>query len=218
MLNKVYLMDCMEFMKTKSDNFYDLAVVDPPYGINCGDQRRQKSRTKLAKTTDYHYSGWDKEIPSVEYFNELFRISVNQIIFGGNYFLEYLKNTSCFIVWDKNNTGHFADCELAWTSFKTSVRKFTYTWNGMIQGNMKNKEYRIHPTQKPIAIYKWILKNYAKPGYKIIDTHVGSRSSGIACYDLGFYYEGCEKDNQHWSDQENRFNNHKHQDLFQGEQ
>ena len=102
------------------------------------------------------------------------------------------------IVWDKDNSGNFADCELAWTSFKTAVRKFEYRWNGMLQGDMKNKENRIHPTQKPVALYKWLLKNYAKQGDLILDTHVGSASSLIACYDMGFDAVGCELDKDYY--------------------
>lgn len=127
------------------------------------------------------------------------RVSKNQIIWGANHFInKILINSSCWIVWDKNNSGDFADCELAWTSFKTAIRKFKYTWNGMLQENMKNKEYRIHPTQKPIDLYKWLLKNYAKKGDKILDTHVGSASSLIACYEMQLDYMGFELDKEYF--------------------
>ena len=123
------------------------------------------------------------------------RVSKNQIIWGGNYFCEEIhKDSQCWIVWDKDNTGRFADCELAWTSFNTAVRKFKYTWNGMIQESGKKHEYRIHPTQKPVALYEWLLQHYAKSGDKILDTHVGSASSLIACYEMGFDYIGFELD------------------------
>ena len=119
----------------------------------------------------------------------------NQIIWGGNYYIENLKNTPCMIVWDKGRRGiNFADCELAWSSFKEPSRIFEFLWNGMLQGDMKNKEDRIHPTQKPVALYKWLLSNYAHKGDKILDTHVGSASSLIACHELGFDYVGFEID------------------------
>jgi site-specific DNA-methyltransferase (adenine-specific) len=122
-------------------------------------------------------------------------VARKRIIWGGNYFLDYLPATECFIVWDKRRRGlNFADCELAWTNMKLPCRIFEFKWNGMLQEDMKNKEERIHPTQKPVALYKWILDNYAKPGDKILDTHVGSASSLIACEDFGFQYVGFEID------------------------
>jgi len=108
--------------------------------------------------------------------------------------IEHLQNTPCFIIWDKNNSGNFADAELAWTSFDTATRIFKFTWNGMLQGDMKNKEVRIHPTQKPVALYKWILDKYAKPGMQILDTHLGSASIAIACHDYNFDLTACELD------------------------
>lgn len=161
---KLYNCDCMAYMTEYKDNEFDLAIVDPPYGINMMDSDN-KTRGKLAKAKDYKKIK-DNEPPSKKYFRELKRISRNQIIFGANHFIHrmsYNISSPCWIVWDKNNNNNdFADCELAWTNFKTSVRKFKYTWNGMIQEDMKNKEIRIHPTQKPVSLYKWILKNYAK--------------------------------------------------------
>ena len=215
-MNEVKLIDCMEFMKGIPDKYYELAIVDPPYGIgvngsvggsNCGDVKVYKNK------------GWDSKPPKKEYFNELFRVSKNQIIWGGNYFLYALNETPCFIVWNKENSGNFADCELAWTSFKTATRMFSFRWNGMLQGNMKNKELRIHETQKPVALYKWLLKNYAKPNDKIFDSHVGSGSSRIACYDMGFDFMGCELDPDYWKAQEERFKSHTMQgDLFSGKE
>ena len=207
-MNRVYNCDCMDFMKDIPDNYYELGIVDPPYGIG-EDGKKNHSRGKLAKPTKYKIKKWDSKIPEKIYFDELFRISKNQIIWGGNYFIDFLKNTSCFIVWDKLNTGDFSDCEIAWTSFNKAIRKFTFMWNGMLQGDMKNKEIRIHPTQKPVALYKWLLQNYAKEGDKIFDSHVGSGSSRIACYELGFNFEGCELDKDYWKDQEKRFKKEK---------
>ena len=167
-------IDCMEYMASLPDNAFDLAIVDPPYGIR-ESAHKARSRTKLAKTKCYGSQIWDMETPDEKYFEELFRVSKNQIIWGGNYFLDYLGATRCMIVWRKLTTGNFADCELAWTSFKTSVREFTFMWNGMLQGRSIESghlmqphkhlnESRIHPTQKPVALYKWLLKNYAMGG------------------------------------------------------
>ena len=166
--------DSLEAMKAMPDKAFDLAIVDPPYGIG-EDGLKNHSRGQLARPTLYIPKEWDRQKPSADYFLQLRRVSINQIIFGGNYFINNLRSTPCMIVWDKMNSGDFADCELAWTSFKTAVRKFSYMWNGMLQQNMKQKEKRIHPTQKPVALYQWLLKNYAKPGDKILDT----RSSNI---------------------------------------
>ena len=177
----IYNCDCMELLKQTPDNYYSLALIDPPYGIG-EDGSKNHSRGKLAKPKNYKaFAGNDLKAPDKEFFNELFRISKNQIIFGANHFISKIPfDSSCWIVWDKDNgENDFADCELAWTSFDSAVRKFKWRWQGMLQENMKNKEDRIHPTQKPVALYAWILKNYAKQGDKIIDTHFGSGS--IAC-------------------------------------
>jgi site-specific DNA-methyltransferase (adenine-specific) len=131
------------------------------------------------------------------------------MIFGGNYFIEHLTNTPCMIVWDKDNSGNFADAELIWTSFSTSVRIFRFRWNGMLQENMSDKETRIHPTQKPVQLYKWLLKNYAKEGDTIFDSHMGSQSSRIAAYEGGFDYYGCELDLEYFKAGCKRFENYK---------
>ena len=149
---------------------------------------------------------------------ELKRVSKEQIIWGANHFISKVPYDSpCWIVWDKDNGNtDFADCELAWTSFKTAVRKFKYRWQGMLQEyGGDRKEFRIHPTQKPVALYKWLLKNYAKPNDKIFDSHVGSGSIRIACHDMGFDFEGCEIDKDYWEAQEKRYKEHSQQnDLF----
>lgn len=154
-MNIVYNMDCMEYMRTLPDKAFDLAVVDPPYGIG-ESGKNNKSRTKLAKAQDYKpFAGLDKSPPNKECFLELARVSKNQIIFGANHFADKLPHpaSSCWIVWDKENGGNdFADCELAYTSFRTAVRIFRFRWQGMIQGDMKHKENRIHPTQKPVSL------------------------------------------------------------------
>ena len=194
-----YNMDCMQGMKEFPDKYFDLAIVDPPYGIGeNGDTNH--TRSKLTKAKDYKaFSGNDLKPPDKEYFDELFRVSKNQIIWGANHFISKIPyDSSCWIVWDKDNTGDFADCELAWTSFDSAVRKFKYRWHGMLQENMKNKEIRIHPTQKPIALYEWILSRYAKDGDKILDTHVGSASSLIACYNTNHKFVGFELDEYYY--------------------
>lgn len=195
-----YNMDCMEGMKQFPDKYFELAIVDPPYGIGeSGD--KNYTRGKLAKAKDYKaFAGNDIQPPDKKYFDELMRVSKNQIIFGANHFISRCPiDSSCWIVWDKlNGENDFADCELALTSFKSAVRKFQFRWAGMLQGNMKDKEIRIHPTQKPVALYEWLLNNYAQKGDKILDTHVGSASSLIACHNLGFDYVGFELDEDYF--------------------
>ena len=189
-------MDCMKLLKQTPDKHYSLAIVDVPYGIGeSGDKNH--TRGKLAVSKNYKsFSGNDSDSPDKEYFDELLRVSINQIIFGANHFISKIPfDSSCWIVWNKmNGETDFADCELAWTSFKSAVRMFNFKWQGMLQGNMKDKEKRIHPTQKPVALYKWLLQNYAKKGDKILDTHLGSMSSVIACYDERYDITGTELD------------------------
>ena len=185
--------DCIGGMREYPDKHFDLAIVDPPYGIDVASKGQVGGSSGKIKATKFAKKDWDKEIPKPEYFTELFRVSKNQIIWGGNYF--GLRATPCYIVWDKQNMGtDFADCELAWTSFNSAVRLFTYRWNGFLQQNMKRKEKRIHPTQKPVDLYRWLLQKYAKPGQLILDTHVGSASSLIAFETEGFDYVGYELD------------------------
>ena len=215
-LTGFYNMDCMEGMKQIPDKYFELAIVDPPYGINMGELMHKESGKQTgvakAKRTKYMNKEWDSKPPNEVYFRELMRVSKNQIIWGANHFISKVPfDSSCWIVWDKHTNGLFADCELAYTSFKTAVRKFDFMWNGMLQKDMKNKETRIHPTQKPVALYKWLLKNYAKEGDKILDTHVGSASSLIACYDLGFEYLGFELDKDYYNMATERLEKHKSQ-------
>lgn len=163
-ISAVANMDCMEYMKSFPDKFFDLAVVDPPYGLHM--DRGKIGRGNKAKVTEYTKKDWDKTAPEISYFQELKRVSKNQIIFGANHFISrFPYDSSCWIVWNKaNGNSRFADCELAWTSFDRAVRMFTYRWQGMLQGNMKDKEIRIHPTQKPRALYAWIFENFARGG------------------------------------------------------
>ena len=204
--------DNMKLMARYEDNHFDLAIVDPPYGIDANIKRGDTGKNKHIKQKDYHVGDWDSEIPSAEYFEELKRVSKNQIIWGGNYFVDYLNNTSCMIVWDKvNGTNYYADCELAWTSFKTSVRKFEWRWHGFLQQNMANKQDRIHPTEKPIALYEWILINYAEEGSKILDTHLGSGSIALACHNLNYDLTACELDKEYFDAAMKRLKQHQQQ-------
>ena len=186
----------MDYLPQFPDKYFELAIIDPPYGIG-EDGSKNHTRGELAKAKDYKgYVGNDMSSPDKTYFDELIRISKNQIIWGANHFISKIPyDSSCWIVWDKRNDANdFADCELAYTSFKSAVRVFRFKWNGMLQEDMKHKEIRLHPNQKPVALYDWILSKYAKRGDKILDTHVGSASSLIACYKNGFDYVGFERD------------------------
>lgn len=208
-ISEAFNEDCLPAMRDMADNAFDLAIVDPPYGISEPAFRRDNTTTKAANLTDYHIAVYEQSAPSQAYFDELRRVTKHQIIWGGNYFIDYLSSTRSMIVWDKETIdAQWADAEIAWTSFTNSVRIFKYAWNGMIQGDMKNKERRIHPTQKPVALYKWLLTNYAKPGDTILDTHLGSGSSRIAAYDLGFDFTGYELDADYYTAQERRFADH----------
>ena len=192
-------IDCMAYMATLPDKAFDLAIVDPPYGIG---EDGGKCRTRGSKRTNGKDGDWDNETPSIEYFNELQRISDNQIIFGGNYFTNKLPVSRCWLYWQKELGGDFADGELVWTSFDKVLRQYkqrSETFN------------RIHPTQKPVQLYKWLLKNYATPDMRIIDTHLGSGSSAIAAYDFGCDFVGMEIDKDYYDAAVKRFNIHKMQ-------
>lgn len=206
MISDVANMDCMEYMAQFPDKFFDLAVVDPPYGIG-EDGKKNHSRSKLAKAKDYTPKDWDRKAPDIAYFNELIRVSKNQIIWGANHFISRIPyDSSCWIVWDKlNGNNDFADCELAWTSFNKAVRRFAFQWAGMLQGDMKHKEIRIHPTQKPRALYAWIFEKFTRGGQKILDTYLGSGSSRIAAYHAGLDFYGCELDKEYFDKMNERF-------------
>jgi DNA modification methylase len=194
-LNKIYCADCLEIMKSIPDKSIDLVLTDPPYGIWI---KGKVGGEKLAKVTDYwDFNDWDNDIPSKEYFDEMIRISKHCIIFWGNYFIENLTNSSCWIVWDKDNTWNFADCELAWTNFDTAVRKIKIRWNGMLQDDMKNKEIRYHPTQKPVDLFKWILENYSEKWMTILDPFLWSWTTAVACKELGRNFIGIEKEQKY---------------------
>ena len=193
----------MDIMSDIPDKYFELAIVDPPYGINysesCGKNSGQHYGKAAYPKSNYAVKIWDAMIPDKIYFDEIFRISKNQIIWGANNFSLYLPFSTGWIFWDKDNsTSNFSDGELAFSSFNKGLRKIKITWNGMLQENMKNKDIRIHPTQKPVALYRWLLQNYAKPGDKIIDTHSGSGSCAIACHLEKFDFLAIEKDKDYY--------------------
>lgn len=193
-------IDCMEYMAGLPDKAFDLAIVDPPYGLNMAKERPRK---------DGRFAGnvprtWDEKIPDVEYFNELRRVSNNQIIWGGNYFP--LPPSQCFLFWYKRNpVDNFSDGELAWTSFRKPAKCFDYPYYGGIEGKSQ-AEKKIHISQKPVRLYEWILDNYAKPGQRILDTHLGSGSSAIAAHYFGCHFVGCELDKDYYEAAVKRFN------------
>lgn len=213
---ELYNMDCMEAMKEMPDKSFDLAIVDPPYGI--GDFNQKRSREIHKKIT------WNKDIPTEEYFRELKRVSKNRIIWGCNYYAKHIDDVGR-LIHDKTGGGRrkqlyeLSDCDLASHSFGVNMKIFHYQWMGNVQGetvNWKNDgaDARIHPCQKPIQLYKWILLNYAPPQAKILDTHLGSGSIAIACYDMGFDLTGYEIDKDYYDAAVKRLDNHKKQLTF----
>jgi len=230
-LSEVTNEDCIEGMARYPDKYFDLAIVDPPYGIRAV-QRIYKGRAGYVnpkekygvKKANYTIKDWDNQRPSAEYWDELFRVSKNQIVWGANYFTDYLPLSRGWVFWDKDVNGDFSKGELAWTSFDFALKKVLYVWDGMRQGQQVNKtpckggnwkqgnpcglEKRNHPTQKPVALYKWLLQNYAKQGDKILDTHLGSGSSRIAAYEMGFDFTAFELDKEYFDAQEKRYKAH----------
>ena len=211
----------MDLMARYPDNYFDLAIVDPPYGINKdGGKMGFNGKMKRNGTTNLSLKGkifkkkqWDKQPPSKEYFQELFRVSKNQIIWGNNYF--GIKGGAIF--WDKDNgKSNFSDGEIAYQSFTNSVRKFKWRWHGFFQEQMdlQNREVKIHPTQKPVKLYEWILMNYAKEGDKILDTHLGSGSIAIACHNLGYELTACELDKDYYDAAMKRLKQHQAQQTL----
>ena len=192
--NNIYLGDCLELLKQMPDKSVDLVLTDPPYGIGESNEKNA-SRGNLSLPTNYGHYEWDRNKLPDEYFQEIKRISINQAIFGGNYYGLILGDTSCYLVWDKDNGDNdFADCELAWTSFKTAVRKIKWRWNGMLQEDMKHKEIRYHPTQKPVPVFSWILWNYSSENDLILDPFLGSGTTAIAAIRTNRRYIGMEID------------------------
>lgn len=202
--SEVYLEDCVQALKRFNDKHFDLAIVDPPYGNvavfeNCQPLERKNERPKKYADKD-----WDKQKPLAEYWEQLFRVSKNQIVWGGNYFTNFLPESRGWIYWDKNNgENNFSDGELAWTSFEK--RLMSYKKNS--KAETRGGKDRFHPTQKPVGLYDWLLMNYAKEGDLILDTHLGSGSSRIAAYKGGFNFVGFEIDQEYYEKQEKRFKN-----------
>lgn len=214
MRSEVYNIDCMEYMRTLPDKCFDLVIADPPYGIAADARQRCRAgkRHGNAATVSRDYgtaASWDLQAPAKEVFDEIFRVSRHQVIFGANHFISRMPyDASCWLVWDKDNGNNcYADCELAWTSFPSAVRKYRYTWHGMIQEDMKHKEQRIHPTQKPVSLYRWIIETYLPKigGGKIFDPFLGSGSSRLAAYSLDVDFYGCELDTRYYEMQQERF-------------
>lgn len=200
-LSEIYNMDCLSAMRNMPDNYFELAIVDPPYGISSQQKRGVGSRfDKTGKM-----STWNNLIPDEEYFFELFRVSKGQIIWGANNF-EGLPRTEYFCIWDKKQPlQNFASAEYAWVSMSIGIPAKIFEY-GINKHNSESQ--KIHPTQKPIALYKWLLKNYANPGDRILDTHLGSGSSRIAAYDMGFDFVGYELDLEYFEASDRRFKNH----------
>ncbi len=203
---KITNEDNMKLMARYEDNYFDLAIVDPPYGIGIDGQKESKKGKKSDRK--YHkQKQWDNSIPNKDYFNELQRVSKNQIIWGANYFVEHLtKGTKGWLVWFKGQIGlTMSDCELAYSSFQRATRVVNINRVDLLKQNT------IHPTEKPIRLYQWILDNYAKEGDKILDTHLGSGSIAIACHNLGFDLTACELDKDYYDSAMKRIEQHKQQ-------
>ena len=207
----LYNIDCMTALKEMQDNEFDLAIVDPPYGINAdkknsGKKLQSKKSSSLSK--DYGSQIWDNSIPNEDYFIELKRVSKRQIVWGANFF----NLQGGMVYWHKRVTmPTYSQGELAWLSWQNKIDFVDIAWHGMIQHDMKNKEQRIHPTQKPVKLYEWLLMNYAKEGDKILDTHLGSGSIAIACHNLGFDLEGYELDKDYFDAAKKRLEQHQAQ-------
>lgn len=198
----VYNEDCVEGLKRFSDNYFDLAIVDPPYGINISSAGGYYHIKGKGQANPHTKKDWDSGIPTAEYWEELFRVSKNQIVWGGNYMTEFLSPSRCWIFWDKMKfVDNYADGELAWTSFDRNTKKVEIQHHGFLTKDGKS----IHPTQKPVMLYEWTLMNFAKEGDKILDTHLGSGSSRIAAYKGGFNFVGFEIDAEYYEKQEKRF-------------
>jgi len=197
--------DNMLLMSRYEDNHFELAIVDPPYGIGASEMTMGSGKNKKYKKG----KKWDNETPTSEYFSQLQRVSKNQIIWGGNYFSDKLNPSRCYIFWDKGINGDcdFADGELAWCSFDKVLRKAPIRYKGFLGAD----NVRIHPTQKPVKLYEWLLMNYAKEGDKILDTHLGSGSIALACHNLGYNLTACELDKEYYDAAMKRLKQHQQQ-------
>ncbi len=207
----VYNMDCIIGMKHYPDKYFDLAVVDPPYGLNIsalsnsGESGGTDKRWNTNKKDFYKPKEWDKNIPTAEYFEQLKRVSKNQIVWGWNYFVSYFNDCPSYIVWNKEASGNYSDCEMAWCSIKGTNKIFKWLWNGF---RKQQPEERIHPTQKPVALYNWIFNNYATEGMRVLDTHLGSQSSRISANKYKLDFVGFETDKEYFDKGNKRFYNY----------
>ena len=203
--------DNMKLMSRYEDNYFDLAIVDPPYGIDAdikNNTDKKQSKKSASKSKKYGEQVWDNAIPNDEYFNELKRVSKKQVIWGANFF----DLQGGMLYWHKRVTmPTYSQGELAWLSWLNKIDFVDIAWHGMIQHDMKNKEIRIHPTQKPVKLYEWILMNYAKKGDKILDTHLGSGSIALACHNLNYDLTACELDKEYYKAAMKRLEQHKNQ-------
>lgn len=200
----------MDYMATVSDKYFDLAIVDPPYGINFSKFNRtnKASNGERIKANKYKNGDWDTSIPDTAYFNELKRISRDQIVWGGNYYFNELGNSKGLICWYKHQpVDNFSDCEFAWVSYDRPAKVFDYPYYGNLEGNSKATQ-KIHPTQKPVQLYQWLLKNYSEQGFKIFDSHLGSGSHALACYNYNLQMTACEIDSDYYNLSLKRFKGH----------
>ena len=211
----LHLADCMDILRSLPDGAFDLAIVDPPYGIGAGMRKGRCAPSQSEEKyhdAKYKTSEWDAIRPSEEYFRELFRCSKNRIIWGGNYFCDHLPVSRGWIFWDKAPIiDNYSDGELAWTSFDCVLRRKKIPWNGKIRTGIEPTYKSIHPTQKPVALYEWLLAKYAKPGDMILDTHLGSGSSAIAAHNGGFEFVGIELDPDYSAAAKQRLQTHQMQ-------
>jgi len=200
--------DNMQVMARYEDNYFDLAIVDPPYGINISNGGSYYNKKGKRPANPHTKKDWDKSTPKAEYWRELFRISKNQIVWGGNYMTEFLAPSRCWIFWDKlKYVDNYADGELAWCSMDRNTKKIQIQHHGFLTKDGKS----IHPTQKPVMLYEWLLMNFAKEGDKILDTHLGSGSIAIACHNLGYDLIACELDKEYYEAAMKRLKQHQSQ-------
>ena len=200
--------DCMDLLKRTPDKYFELSIVDPPYGIGANKEKEHNG------WKSYGVKEWDNKIPNKDYFAELFRVSRNQIVWGGNYMTEFLPPKMCWLMWDKGQRDFsLADGELAWTSFDKALRIFNMPRASAMK-DAKDNGGKIHATQKPVKLYEWILMNYAKEGDKILDTHRGSASLDIACHNLGYDLVTCEIDTDYFNDGNKRLKQHQNQQVM----
>jgi site-specific DNA-methyltransferase (adenine-specific) len=201
----LYHGDCLEAMRLMDDNAYDLAIVDPPYGIGISSGGSYYNKKGKRPNNPHTKKDWDNQIPSAEYFEQLKRVSKNQIVWGGNYMTEHLQPSRCWIFWDKLKfVDNYADGELAWTSMDRNTKKVQIQHHGFLTKDGKS----IHPTQKPVMLYEWLLDNFAEPNQRILDTHLGSGSIALACHNRGFSLDAWEIDAEYHANAVKRFNQH----------